>query len=769
MIVMQNCANCGTPYDGYACPRCGTPSGINNVQSMNRVCIGCGVQIPASFNNCPHCGRPTGQTPAQPQETYYHPPPPQYPAPQAYPAPIYAPMPPSPPKSGAGKVIIVVAVVIIVIVAAIAAALILMVATNPFNSAREIFDGDIITGKLRTSGTDDLYKIRLDPGEVVTATLSGAGGTDFDLYAYENMFFWDQYIITGSAGETSSEEMNFVAWQDDFYIIDVYSYLGSGDYTLSVDIVEKISLNDGDNSFSDASNIASGNTVTSDLNEYFDQDDYYKIHLNAGQILYAFLKVPVQVSTDFDLYIYDSGGDQLGVSEAAYGNEQLSVYAPDTGFYYVNVWSYDGIGTYTLYVEIQTGPASDTNDDIGTAVATFDGGYITGTLNAYGDVDTDDYYSIPLTAGQTLTATMTGPTDADFDLYLYNNNEAEVANSREFTSYEVIVYTAPISGTYYVNPYAYSGFGTYYLQISTGGSGTALSAVAGNDRTVTTGQSVLFDGRSSTGSITTYTWNFGDGDTAIGSTASHAYDSAGSYIVTLTVTDGSATQSDTLTVTVVSLGSMPDKYALVIGISDYQGDHDLSFCDEDAESWTSYLESQGYTVHTLIDSQASTSKILDEIAWLEEQEEAGDYVAFVFSGHGSYSDRTRSSSICAWNIEEQSGFISDAQLGEAFEDFDSNHMFFFFDSCHSGGMDSVAGSGRYVSQTAGQLEYGLDAPKHEHGMWVYWFLEYAVKKGGNTDLTLAFDVAYPRAVADAAEAGNAMHPEEEFSGISFFL
>jgi hypothetical protein len=54
-------------------------------------------------------------------------------------------------------------------------------------------------------------------------------------------------------------------------------------------------------------------------------------------------------------------------------------------------------------------------------------------------------------------------------------------------------------------------------------------------------------------------------------------------------------------------------------------------------------------------------------------------------------------------------------------------------------------------------------------MWVYWFLEYAVKKGGNTDLTLAFDVAYPRAVADAAEAGNAMHPEEEFSGISFFL
>jgi PKD repeat protein len=48
------------------------------------------------------------------------------------------------------------------------------------------------------------------------------------------------------------------------------------------------------------------------------------------------------------------------------------------------------------------------------------------------------------------------------------------------------------------------------------------------------------DGRASTdsdGTIASYAWTFGDGGTATGATASHAYAAAGTYNVTLTVTD----------------------------------------------------------------------------------------------------------------------------------------------------------------------------------------------------------------------------------------
>ena len=68
------------------------------------------------------------------------------------------------------------------------------------------------------------------------------------------------------------------------------------------------------------------------------------------------------------------------------------------------------------------------------------------------------------------------------------------------------------------------------------------------------GRMVTVDGSTSTdadGSIVTYAWTFGDGETASGVTANHEYAAAGSYTVTLTVTDDDG-ESHTATSTVVA-------------------------------------------------------------------------------------------------------------------------------------------------------------------------------------------------------------------------
>ncbi|MCW8997231.1 MAG: PKD domain-containing protein, partial [Kangiellaceae bacterium] len=70
----------------------------------------------------------------------------------------------------------------------------------------------------------------------------------------------------------------------------------------------------------------------------------------------------------------------------------------------------------------------------------------------------------------------------------------------------------------------------------------------------TTNSAISFSSAGSTdsdGNIASYAWDFGDGNTSSSANPSHAYPLAGSYVVTLTVTDNDgATASTTATVTV---------------------------------------------------------------------------------------------------------------------------------------------------------------------------------------------------------------------------
>jgi len=81
-------------------------------------------------------------------------------------------------------------------------------------------------------------------------------------------------------------------------------------------------------------------------------------------------------------------------------------------------------------------------------------------------------------------------------------------------------------------------------------------AEAGEDITVTEGVETQFNGTGSSDDdedSLTYSWDFGDGEEGSGAEPKHTYEEAGTYTVTLNVTDGLASASDTLTVTVEEL------------------------------------------------------------------------------------------------------------------------------------------------------------------------------------------------------------------------
>lgn len=124
--------------------------------------------------------------------------------------------------------------------------------------------------------------------------------------------------------------------------------------------------------------------------------------------------------------------------------------------------------------------------------------------------------------------------------------------------------------------HAYAAGGTYTITLKVTDS-TSLTNTLTHSVTVAANQAptasisatadhleVAFDGSASSdpdGSIASYTWDFGDGATGTGVTASHTYATAGTFTATLTVTDDSGTTATTTRTVTTTLAPNQDPTA----------------------------------------------------------------------------------------------------------------------------------------------------------------------------------------------------------------
>lgn len=174
-----------------------------------------------------------------------------------------------------------------------------------------------------------------------------------------------------------------------------------------------------------------------------------------------------------------------------------------------------------------------------------------------------------------------------------------------------------------------------------------------------------------------------------------------------------------------------NKWAVIIGISDYRGvGNDLQYCDDDAQDMYDYLISKGYpaeNIKLLKDKSAKSTAIVSAIDWLGSHENETSEVVFFYSGHGStyygYNDGDAEGTDEAI-VSADLYLILDGQLRQLFSTFDSDKISFIFDSCFSGGMDDLAGSGRVVVTACGEYEYSWDGSSaQQNGVFTYYYME----------------------------------------------
>ena len=160
-----------------------------------------------------------------------------------------------------------------------------------------------------------------------------------------------------------------------------------------------------------------------------------------------------------------------------------------------------------------------------------------------GDAGSERLWTLAVPAGATGLKFVTAGGSGDADLYVKFGSAPTTASydcrSIGGTNAETCNIATAQAGTYYVLISGYSAYSGLSLTGSyTGGGGGNTAPIANFGFTISRLTANFTDtSTDSDGTIASRLWNFGDGTTSTAANPSHTYAAAGTYTVTLTVTD----------------------------------------------------------------------------------------------------------------------------------------------------------------------------------------------------------------------------------------
>jgi bacillolysin len=233
-----------------------------------------------------------------------------------------------------------------------------------------------------------------------------------------------------------------------------------------------------------AATITSGVTNSAAISSATDID-YFKI-VTTGTSSNVFNLVGPS-GKDYDLYIYNSAGTQIGSGTTGTATETVSLTSQAAGTYYIKVIGYNGANSTTCYTIKATATVAtscqsaydvSTNGTIsGAAVIPFNTN-VTGLVSPSAD---NDYYKFVITTGGTATITLS-TLPADYDLTVVNSAGTQLASSANGSTTSETITRTYTAGTYYARVFGYNNANNastcYTLKVQLG-----TASIVGNEIT----------------------------------------------------------------------------------------------------------------------------------------------------------------------------------------------------------------------------------------------------------------------------------------------
>lgn len=196
-----------------------------------------------------------------------------------------------------------------------------------------------------------------------------------------------------------------------------------------------------------------------------------------------------------------------------------------------------------------------------------------------------------------------------------------------------------------------------------------------------------------------------------------------------------------------------DKWALVIGISDFKDPKwNLMYPAKDAQDFANFLVKEGHFapdhVKVLINSNATRQNILSAFGegWLPDNVKPGDIALVYVATHGTSSsqDSKRLNYLVAYDTDPKHAFSTGINIQDLVATIkqrlneDANRLVLVLDTCHSGSAepgakalsapmfdisDLIQGTGQMIIASAGSLQTAHDSMRYQNGIFTKHFID----------------------------------------------
>ncbi|MDH5720565.1 MAG: hypothetical protein OEZ13_08080, partial [Spirochaetia bacterium] len=318
-----------------------------------------------------------------------------------------------------------------------------------------LVDGSIQNHNLIPIADTDYIKFDTQAGfdyTITAYTTSGSIDIDFDIYDTDGTT-----LLYSASSVFSPEVYTFTAPTTGTYYVNVFDFLNDETAEYEINIIEiGGDIYEPDNVYTSANIIPIDGTSQAHTIFPVGDEDWLKFNATIG-LNYNISAIAVAGSLDIDFNIYDTDGTTLLSSVSTASNPESTVWtAPATGVYYIQVidWMNDETSDYNISVKELIPLSADAYEvDNSSATANIISTYGIVQDHTIFNIGDNDWVKFSTQAGieyKIIANSLLGPIDLDFDIY-DTDGTTLLFSSASGLNPEIFNFTAPTTGTYYVN------------------------------------------------------------------------------------------------------------------------------------------------------------------------------------------------------------------------------------------------------------------------------------------------------------------------------